>query len=679
MRRIRSRFTRSKKVRNRQGRVSNLPILIAFIMLVAAGSLLFMSSNRTDRSPVQEAALEAARQMSDIIVNSPECGFVGLSYSAPAGKGTESADKFGVTVRGINDIIGTVRLDLIIADKLGQPLMEEFAESDYKAAMAAKDLLIESLRKSIAPGGSADGIDGQPISVYDSAARSFESSGGSKKQELRLSLGCIEGGSATVVRVPEPQLIYAVDAAAKEGNFYKSYVNLPCKELAFVFGGIGSAPALVDQRKWREKIDSLPYQIPTVIRVEVVKKGGSSEIACAQPGARPQPSAFSGALTISFPDGPVPEIKKPEDCYLNEKLNSLENDWMDLLTASGGDYPVDIGTVMKSMNWPLTGSASSEPAANIWRLALYDWIRKAGPLANVDSVVSMQKVLLDPPKPAKIMWKAPMRPGDAPSQIAPISAGIIHIFEFDGDGFVVYKSKLMAPYPLDAISENQMFGESFGAIDYSDIGIQEVIVPFTPTPRKITLIAAWDVFIRDHVRHLGTISGGKHAGEPIAKPILAYRPDYPARGSTPCLEGLVIEAVVDQEEQSSGFTDETAGQTMHQTTVPSSMPATDHMSFQSADQDYGKGRRKRYGKGRVGVTGENDTGCPPLIAPQTDFNETMIPQPPVVRPMPFGSGPRPLYEISASAVDIRFRRQVDVMNLVGRPTTGYFGITGSDE
>jgi len=103
----------------------------------------------------------------------------------------------------------------------------------------------------------------------------------------------------------------------------------------------------------------------------------------------------------------------------------------------------------------------------------------------------------------------------------------------------------------------------------------------------------------------------------------------------------------------------------------------DLVSDQAEEPDFEKGRRKPFGKGRVGVMGAQDAGYPPLITPQSDFGETINQTSPFVRPMPFGSGVRPL--LRASAVDIRFRREVDVSELTGSTVTGYFGITQSDQ
>ncbi|HMO19456.1 MAG TPA: hypothetical protein PKC98_00650, partial [Candidatus Melainabacteria bacterium] len=72
-------------------------------------------------------------------------------------------------------------------------------------------------------------------------------------------------------------------------------------------------------------------------------------------------------------------------------------------------------------------------------------------------------------------------------------------------------------------------------------------------------------------------------------------------------------------------------------------------------------------------------GSPPPIAPQSDCGKPANPKPPYVKAVPFGRGPRPFYKVSGSAVDIRFRRQLDVSELNEELSTGYFGITQEEK
>ncbi|MDZ4837905.1 MAG: hypothetical protein SGJ27_29320 [Candidatus Melainabacteria bacterium] len=615
---------------------------------------------------IDAAALAAAGSISRIVVDTPEFGFVSLADSPADGVGTEAGDGFALPVRGINTIIATSRLDLIIADKLQQPLMEELAERDRAAALSAKEQLIAAIKSSLDKSGSAKdrmGVQVQPLVEAESAFVNADNDGKFVPGSLRLSLGSLDGGDATTVKLPEPQSSDQVKAAEQVEGFYKSFVNVPYKNVDFVFGGVGKSVKLVASDKWRAEIAGLPYQIPTIVKVEIVESDATGKIqnvkaiACAQPASFRIPAPSKGALTMSFPDGPVPEISRPADCYSSEQLNSVESGSMDLLSAQSGDFPLDSESAMAPLKWPLTNSVAYESTANVWRLALYDWIRGAGTAANIDSVVDMQRVQLDKAKPGNILWTASTERGKTAEAIEPISSGIAHIFEFDKDGVVVYRSKMIEPYPLYVASDRQLYGEKFGAITYSTIGIRDVFIPNMTPPKKIVFRAVWDVYIRDNVRNLGPKNGGKHGGEPLSMPVLAAsdKPDT----------------------QLQAHRTETETWLNQWSETPYEVTPTSDDSTVGVDQGKGLGQGK--GAGMVGLNGQSEMGYQPLVACQSDFAESMSPNAPFVRPMPFGRGTRPTFASSGSSVDIKFRRQIDVTELQGCQSTGYLGAVSIDK
>lgn len=227
-----------------------------------------------------------------------------------------------------------------------------------------------------------------------------------------------------------------------------------------------------------------------------------------------------------------------------------------------------------------------------------------------------------------------------------IPGGIIHIFRFNQDGTVYYRSKQLTPYPLYCASNEQMYGEAMVAIRNSAVGTQTIVINNkgnNPPDDTVVLTKVWDAYIRDEVRTPGRIKGGKHAGEPLNKPVVAY-----------------------------GGKKNHNGQIAY-TTYGAGSGAVGH--------GHGAGHGKGKGKGNAGPTGNGDNGWPPLIAPQSDFGELSNPPATVMNPMPSGTGKRPFYESTGTAVDIRFRRQVDVTDVVlGPPSasgeTGYIGIVG---
>lgn len=656
-------------------------INIAFIIIivVALGAIAFAAYKMLGKSApaytaIEQAAVAAADSLSTIVVNSPECGYVALSDLSAEGVATQAKDGYSLPVHGINSLIATARLDMIIADKLTEPLLLDFAKQDLKNALAAKDLLIEALTGSIEKDGSATDRNGKPVQPYAAAEAAFQKANKAYEAgSLRLTLGSLKGGGATAVPIPNPASSDKLTEKMVVDGTYRSYTNIPYKDVNFVFGGIGRSVTVVEHQKWTDAIESLPYQIPTIVKAEV-----GTAVACAQPASRDEFAPTPGALTISFPDGAVPEIGRPGDICQNQKLNSTLTGAMDLLTASGGDYPIDGGASMKAMMWPLTGKASSEPVANVWRLALYDWLRRAGPRANVDSIVGMQKVSLDTPKPPTKPWIAPIDSSGTMQKVGSVSSGIIHIFEFNRDGAVTYRSKLLTPYPLSVVGENQLYGEGFGALIDSKVGVQKVKLT-TSGEKEVTFRAAWDVYIRDQVRNPGTTHGGKHAGEPLAKPALAKLNFESTTLSIPVANN---NSSPDEPEEASsepktkpepqGNNDVTSGD------APIQAPASraDDGADRSIENIRGHGKGK--GKGAVGINGRDEAGSPPLIAPQSDFGESMSPPAPFMPAMPDGAGSRPFYGTSGTACDITFRRQIDVSDLNGFFSTGYLGTVGNE-
>ena len=644
--------------RSRSGKTLLSSLVIFLIVLSALGILAFsflrLGINAGKKfTPVQETALTCAEAIAKIVVNTEEFGFVSIANLPPNGTAALAADGYSLPVRSINDIIATIRLDFIVADALEQPLMKEFALSDYRKMVVAKEKLINTLQEAIKKGGSATDRNGRKIEPYKVALQTYREasgissgSGNSPKTEkgkkantravaLTLKLGSLTKASPTSIKVPEPITKASLKSEQYNEGYYLSYVNLPYDDKDFVLGGIGKKTRLIEPEIWTEEVEELPYQIPTIIKVEISKGKNEKESACAQPSSDPTKRPVPGALTISFPDGPPPEIKHPGDIYENKQLNSPEFEPMKLSSSRGGDYPVDSGSFLDNFNWPLNQVSNWESTANVWRLALYDWIRRAGPEANIDSIVRMQKVELDMPKPANLLWKAPLIHGGDSVTLQPISSGIVHIFKFDKDGIIDYESKIITPYPLYPSSENQLFGQGIAALTYSEAGEQTIHLPTVPTPKKIVLKAAFDAYIRDSVRIPGSISGGRHGGEPIAMPVLSAKYQTPTRLYDREIPYFVISPVVLNEEEE-----------------------------ESTARIYNKGKQ---------------TGYQPTIAPQSDVGDGSNPKPPFVRPMPFGRGARPLYRVSGTAVDIRFRRQIDVSELNDDLSTGYFGIVKPDD
>ena len=129
--------------------VSILAGLVIAVILFMLGYVRILGSHSEQRTAIESAALAAAKDLSRIVVEDPNFGFVSLSDGAPVGTSTAAGDKYFMPVHGINTILGTIRLDMIVADQLNDPVMRDFIDRDYSNAMAAKDRLVNVLESAV--------------------------------------------------------------------------------------------------------------------------------------------------------------------------------------------------------------------------------------------------------------------------------------------------------------------------------------------------------------------------------------------------------------------------------------------------------------------------------------------------------------------------------------------------
>src|SRR5690606_11371311 len=151
------------------------------------------------------------------------------------------------------------------------------------------------------------------------------------------------------------------------GNNYKSYVNIPVsaggETTNFVFGGIGDSIKIVDNSRFRTTISGLPYQIPTIVRAQASQIINGDEVvaaACAQPASVFDPLPAPGAMSVSCPDGQLPELNKLKDIRTNAELAKKGTaEGADLFTAVNGDFPVDGGSMMEPIGYPIDSQDSN--------------------------------------------------------------------------------------------------------------------------------------------------------------------------------------------------------------------------------------------------------------------------------------------------------------------------------
>lgn len=663
--------------RNRKG--SMLALIAAITMGLVVALIFFclnyarlLGSNAEQKKAIEASALAAANDISTIVINTPQMGYVSLSDQAPIGKFTVAGDQFFMPVRGINTIIGTARLDAIIADQIPNGgVLKTLAANDLADAKLVITQLETVLKAALTAANSPKALDrdGTKVNAYTDAQNAYvqnliRMTGSSSyvPNSLKLTLGSLNVPSDTNIPIPQPTSVSPLAANLTNNNTtYKSFINIPYKGTNYVFGGIGDSPRLVDVRSFVTNLAGVAYQVPTIVKAEADENIKTSQTpngetfhsaACAQASSNFDPKPAPGAIAVEFPDGPVPELTNPATLLT---LGATA----DVLTSPGGDYPVTGPSLAASPNpWP--PNVGSKTIGDSWAITLYDWIRRGGTKADINSVVSMQTSNFTPAATPMVDWYGELKstpPLTNITQTYPtttgkrqIPMGIMHAYKWDQNGQVQYKPLPCAPYPYEVISENQLYAEvpSINAGAFKSnmspiINFDQIKVPMPAgikgqKGKKSGTISAtvlfspyFDIYVRDQCRVQGTINGGKHGGEPLNDALVVSIPQPNSVAWAPFMRSYGA----DYGGTGSGAGEEGGGLPPPQPQPPNG----------------------------------NGNGSPPLISAQSDFGDPpgkqVFPPPYVIYATgPSGGAVRPTYQTSALTGSIRFRRELQITGLL---------------
>lgn len=460
-------------------------------IIVAIGLFIFsftrfLGGHQEQTTAIEGAAIAAAKDLSKIVVDDPDFGFISISDAPPIGKATAAADNYYLPVTGINSLLATIRLDTIIADKLDDNIMRACAKRDYTRFLAAKDKLVAALQSAIATGGYGYDMDGNRVEPLADAIAAYNSNvirmtdrkASLDTPTMKLSLGCIPE-LVTSCPVPQPSEFAEMNEDQQAGQFYKSYVNIPYKNSDFVFAGIAESTKLVDGKLFVSTLAALPYTIPTIVKCEADEKYQKTElsgatstvtvhgVACAQPASLNDHRPASGALSISFPNGAVSGLNSLETLLLESSINKSPADRTQTVLA--GDYPP---AALSKVALPVVGTVRP-PFGQLLRISFYDWLRRMGPQINVATLLTA--------------LKTPFSTDTGPHA---------DIFRVDSNGAVQQSSVPIDPNLSMPVSQMQWYAVS-GLAYLSAAGSQ------------------YDLYIRDYVYQAGRTNGGKHAGEPL--------------------------------------------------------------------------------------------------------------------------------------------------------------------
>jgi hypothetical protein len=484
----------------RRKKDGSMLVLVGAIILGILLSILFFGLNYTrilgahdqQRTAIEAAALAAARDLTSIVVEDPNCGFVSLSDVAPVGSGTIAGDNYYLSVKGINTLLATTRLDMIIADQFNDPVMQQLAQRDYDDALAAQDGLSKTLSAVVA-GGTGIDANGKVVNPLQDALQAYKSNsvrmlGPNKCQlvenSLKLSLGCISNDESTTTPIPQPAQFAQMSDSGQSNGCYLPYVNAPYGSKNFVFCATAKDIHLVDGKKVQSLIGGLPYQLPSIVicqadeiyRYSDNHADVSTKIvhvrACAEPACVNDNVPAPGSLQLGFPEGKPSTMNSLQDLLVHP-LNKAPADYV--LTSRKDDSPPAVATPFTIMS----GATQHPVFGVILHTAVYDWIRRARTKPNLQAIA-----------------------GGISQNFQDTDPSSAHALNFD---FVDNGSILITSVPISAntryvISQDQYLGAS-------GMALQE----FVNTPQQ----TSYDLVIKDYTFVQGRTNGGRHAGEPF--------------------------------------------------------------------------------------------------------------------------------------------------------------------
>ena len=473
--------------------------LALIILLFCLGFTGLIGSYHEQRSAVEASALAAVKDLSAIVIDDPNFGLIGLSDSPPICTATAAGDGYYTSVTGINTLLGTIRLDMIIADYLKDPIMTQLAQTDYTNALVAQQNLLTALNSAAGANGTGTDANGNVLNPTQDAINAYNANNvhlaiGQTSSlvngSLKLTLGYVDN-LATRTPVPQPSSVAALSSSnlASQGFYVPNEVisysitntitsgnaNPP-----FVFAALGPNATLVDFRAFKTSLQGVPNSTPTVIKVDADEQYVQNSVttrtvhatAAALSGTVVDQRPYPGAFTITFDDGAVPEISQPGDLINNTQMQADPTDIMQ--TPLTGDYPQTALTnyQMTFLPDPDTFHPQFE---HVLSVALYDWLRRAGTNVNVQSLITA--------------LQTPMTFGGGAQ---------MQKLHLTSSGTVTNDSIPWSQTQL-SVSNNQ-----FRAI--SGMGIVS------------TNGNTYDLQITDFGRLAGRSKGGRHAGEPLNMP-----------------------------------------------------------------------------------------------------------------------------------------------------------------
>jgi hypothetical protein len=406
-------------------------VLLLLLGYFAINYSQLMGTHKEAQTAIDAASLQAALDIGKVVVDGP-LGRIAL-VDDPAGSGSAHP------VQSLNSVLGTLRLDALIAHRLQNNSILYLVKRDLTNANQAKQLLADKLRLSAQGGSGAYDKNGQSINIKDKAYQAYLANsrrlGGSgvdaTPRNFTVTIGGLNSPSHSGIPIPTPTIQDPVAYSASNSytengiTYYKSGVDLQIPGISgqtMQFAALGKEPALVDNSTFESSTQSIPSVVQVsaeepVSKIAKNKKQANTSavdgyvqvISTAQAGGRPyaQPS---GTLTVAFPEGfpgdPTGSgtnhlsfrsvhgiINGSQLDLASDSPESKYNNWNGKNKGkwfrTSGPVPGS-GSLDAAPYKGISGREQDDPSVVLSFLA-YDWMRSLGIRPNVNSVVDAFK------------------------------------------------------------------------------------------------------------------------------------------------------------------------------------------------------------------------------------------------------------------------------------------------
>lgn len=451
------------------------------LFMMACQIFFFFVERARAQSVVEAASLIAANDLSRIIIDDPQFGFVSLSNYPPVGAATCAPDGEPLPVTGINTLVATVRHNTIVARSLENQCMDNLAAADHRCLQDTIERLNSTLKKSVNGIGYTNNVDiyGRKVDPMRDVQAYLQKNlpANVHLKYVRLTNGWLQGGAATSTAAPQPlRLAQLKDDQVISGD-YSAFQNLPVADRKFSFAALGKASSLVGSGDFvqadKEHINSIVRveclvsvdsvcNIPLPFGLGILSDAQCS--ACAQPFTLPDIGP-KGVMTLRFTGGPVPGLTSWMD-FLNQA--NFRDTRITNYSIVGGDYPLDSEARMIQLSSEEAASAAA--TADLFAEHLYFWLRNGHARPRLDAVVEMVQ------------------------QAFPPDSGALYAYEFIPDGHISRRILTRDPFPVGVTAD-----------------AQNSVVVDTNTQGGLAPV----IIFRNDVKKLGRAAGGKHAGQPL--------------------------------------------------------------------------------------------------------------------------------------------------------------------